>query len=138
MVGGRQVEKRGKYNKWLAMQCLAVAEERKNIGFYGEIRRRMQNKHNSVTRFYWIAGALSCHKGHKMAVLFISVSPRLLRNDVSEVFELRHYAAVMRLSPPPHGSRYGVGGGGGGCCFYFLPPTKILITFYIYTTIYIL
>lgn len=49
------------------------------------------------------ASALSCRKGRKMAVLFISVSgaPRLFRNDVSEVFELRHYAAVMRLAPPP-------------------------------------
>lgn len=51
----------------------------------------------AYSRFYWIAGALSCHKGHKMAVLFILGSRRISRNDVSEVFELRHYAAVMRL-----------------------------------------
>jgi hypothetical protein len=88
----------------------------------------------AYTWFYWIAGALSCHKGHKMVVVYILVSPRLLRNDVSEVFELRHYAAVMRLEPPPRVrpraryrryrgdviyTRTRVRDDGDGCCFYF-------------------
>lgn len=100
--------------------------------------------------FYWIAGSPSCHKGHKMAVLFILVSPQLLWNDVSEVFELRHYAAVMRdshrapatLSPtnPPFATAltiytYIYVYGGGVCCFYF--RTKIIrITFYMYAFVF--
>lgn len=81
----------------------------KNIGFYGDFRRRMQSKHNSHVYippwFYWIAGSQSCHKGHKMAVLFILVSPWLLWNDVSEVFWITSLrggnATRAALATPP-------------------------------------
>jgi len=76
----------------------------KNIGFYGDFRLRMQSKHNSHVYippwFYWIAGSQWCHKGHKMAVLFILVSPWLLWNDVSEVFWITSLRGGNATPPP--------------------------------------
>lgn len=110
----------------------------KNIGFYGDFRRRMQSKHNSHVYippwFYWIAGLQSCHKGHKMAVLFILVSPWLLWNDVSEVFWITSLrggnatrAALASPPPTPYTIFYTYiyiciyinDDGGGVCCFLF-------------------
>lgn len=117
------------------------AEGQKNIGFYGDFHRRMQNKHNSVyPGFIGLRGRCRVTKAVKWPFYLSSVlSPRLLRNDVSEVFELRHYAAVMWTRTSAARIAMARGDVGGGCCSYFRTPRKFSLLFillYLYKFVY--
>lgn len=103
----------------------------------------------AYTRFYWIAGALSCHKSHKMAVLFISVlSSAFVERCFGGVWITSLRGGNATIAPPPRGRRRrranhdGGGGRGGdddGCCFYFRSSRKFSLLFillYLYKFVY--
>lgn len=77
----------------------------KNIGFYGDFRRRMQSKHNSHVHIYppgfiGSRGRSRVTKAIKWPFYLSRSRPGFCETMFRRCFELRHYAAVMRLAPP--------------------------------------